>query len=108
MDALHIENLIHRASSIVGSQNECSQTKSLLVTRICLRISFIQHFQVLVTPRLTLSDNRAVHLLVDRSKSKVVERCREEIGVCASHSATQARRGRLDHRDHSIVLAHMA
>jgi hypothetical protein len=105
MDALHIENLIHGASSIAGSRNECSQAKSLLVTRLRLRISFIQRFQVLVAPHLALSDKRTVHLHTDRSESEVVERLREEIGVRASHSATQACCGRLDPRQRQRTTA---
>jgi hypothetical protein len=51
----------------------------------------IFYFLTCMRRELALSDNRAVHLLTNRRESEVVESLREEIGVGASHSATQAR-----------------
>ncbi len=89
----HLRSLFYRRQP-----NECSQAKSLLVTRLRLRFSFVQRFQVLVTPHLTLSDNRTVRLFADRSESAVMESLREEIGARASHSATRARCGLNQHQ----------
>ncbi len=68
----------------------------------------IFYFLTCMRRELALSDNRTVHLLMNRRKSEVVESLREEIGARASFcdaSSLWPSRSFPMPMEHSIVLA---